>query len=184
MFQQRFQPDYDTATQNFERTANRRLRTLPQETVAQLTTSAGDVALPIDYLTWRCVLWTGTDPREELDYTHPAYLTSTYHRKLFTIEGNTFKVRPADDTRPYEFHYYKKIPTIIGPDDNASNWLIQDHGDLYLEGILFELFVLGRNGEAAIAHKQLRDEKFGEVIRSYALTTGATSPQVRSAEYF
>jgi hypothetical protein len=187
MMHQRFAPDYDTAVQNFEAVANRRLRVRPMETSTHLTTVNGEVALPVDYLLWRTVLWTGRMPYLELEYVHPAYLRSgSGDPSIFTIEGNTLKVRPVNDTTDaYEFHYYQKIPTING-NDNNTNWLLNAHSDLYLEGTLTELFILGRNGEAALAHKQLRDEKFSELIQLSALTTGATSSSVRggTAEYF
>src|SRR5262245_53210441 len=92
MFHARFTPDYDMATVNFEVAANRRLRVRQQETSTPLTTVAGAVALPSDYLLWRTVL----DARgDELEYTHPAYLLQA--PGLFTIEGATFKTNPPDD---------------------------------------------------------------------------------------
>jgi|EndMetStandDraft_8_1072994.scaffolds.fasta_scaffold154697_3 hypothetical protein len=191
MFQQRFQPDYDTAIANFEAVANRRLRVRPMEAIAIITTVAGGAAaLPLDYLLWRTLLWPGRTPYVELDYVHPAYLTtSAYAREggdpqIFSIEGAGITIYPArEDT--YHLHYYQKIPSVNG-NDNNFNWLIAAHPDLYLHGCLHELFVLGRNGEAAVAHKQLRDEKMAELIQLSALTTGATSSKVRSetAEYF
>lgn len=183
MFQQRFAPDYDTAVQNFEAMANRRLRVLPMETMTTLTTAAGQVALPIDYLLWRTVLHTGTSPPDELEYVHPAYL-GVEASGIFTIEGSTFKARPIDDTANiYEFHYYQRIPSILSS-DNLTNWLLNAHSDFYLEGALTELFALGRNTEAAQLHKARRDEIMTEIIRAYALTTAASSSQVRTAEYF
>jgi hypothetical protein len=41
-----------------------------------------------------------------------------------------------------------------------------------------------RNAELAQLYKARRDETFQEIIQRYALTTGATSPTVRMAEYF
>ncbi len=196
MFHQRFAPDYDTAVQNFEAVANRRLRVLPMETMVPLTTVNGDVTLPTDYITWRTVrphFATGSPvtpmfrpPYDEIDYVHPAYLPPVGRGfdRVFTIEGNTFKARPVDDrTGAWEFHYYSKIPTINGNDIN-SNWLLTAHPDFYLEGALTELFALGRNAEGAQLHKARRDELLQEIIQLYALTTGATSPRVRTAEYY
>ena len=191
MFQQRFLPDYDTATQNFEAAMNRRLRVRQQEKGTTLITVNGDATLPIDYLLWRSVQQTGTTPYVELDYVHPQYLRdnwlSTYvgNPKIFTIEGETLSVRPKQDTTPLIFHYYQKIPTAVGgSNDNAGNWLLDEHPDLYLYGVLYELFLLGRNGEIAAGYKGLRDEKMAELIKLSALTTGATSPLVRTAEYY
>src|SRR5262245_52073839 len=183
MFHQRFQPDYDTAIQNFEQSANRRLRVRPMEAVTTLTTVNGEATLPLDYSLWRVVFYT---PRsEELDYVHPAYFkTRGANRRLFTIEGDKFKTVDVDDTADvYEFHYFQKIPTING-NDNNSNWLLLANSDVYLYGVLVELFTLGRNLEGATLWKQRRDEVLQEIIQSYALTTAPSSSAVREAEYF
>jgi len=187
MFHQRFAPDYDTAVQIFEAVANRRLRVLPMEHKVLLSTVAGTALLPADYITWRTIKKTAFPYYDEIDYVHPAYLPRPSRHRLppvFTIEGNNFITSPIDDaTDAWEFHYYRKIPTINGSDNN-SNWLLTAHPDFYLEGALTELFALGRNAEGAQLHKARRDELLQEIIQLYALTTGATSPHVRTAEYY
>lgn len=187
---QRWVAQYANATKMFEATANHRLRVRPMETSTLLTTTSGDVALPADYLLWRTVLWTDPSPYVELEYVHPAYLSSTEtgtdgsNPQIFTIEGGTFKARPANDAvNGYEFHYYQKISTITGNDAN-SNWLLDEYPNVYLFGVLVELAVLQRNVDMAQLEKARRDELFAEIIQSHALTTGATSSKVRSAEYF
>lgn len=191
LFHQRFLARYDTFTTIFEDSANARLRVLPMEHVVLLTTVGGQVALPTDYLTWRTVRpAVNTYSRGgELEYVHPAYLPSTAIGErgcpaLFTIEGNTFKARPVDDTADaYEFHYYRKVPTLVG--DNANtNWLLTAYPNVYLFGLMTEAAGHGRNAEMAQLYKARRDEVFAEIIQLFALTTGATSPQVRTAEYF
>jgi hypothetical protein len=166
------------------------------ETVVSLTTTLGDVALPADYLVWRTVRPTYANtapampmfapPFDELDYVHPAYLPPVGRgfTRVFTIEGNTFKVRPVDDrANAYQFHYYAKIPTLVG--DNANtNWLLTEYPNAYLFGLTVEVASDGRNAEMAQLYKARRDEVFQEIIQRYAMTTGATSPTVRTAEYF
>jgi hypothetical protein len=194
LFNQRFVADYDDYATMFEADANSRLRVLPMETSVLLTTSNGDVALPSDYLAWRTVRPTVDNPTapaaippyDELDYVHPAYLPPVGRGfdRLFTIEGNTFKVRPVDDrTGAYEFHYYQKIPTLVGSDLN-SNWLLTEYPNAYLFGVMVEAAGQGRNVEMAQLYKARRDEVIEEIKQRYALTTGATSPAVRTAEYF
>ena len=56
--------------------------------------------------------------------------------------------------------------------------------DVYLFGLMVEVVALGRNVEMAQLYKARRDEVFAEIIQLYALTTGATSPGVRTAEYY
>jgi len=195
LFNQRFIARYDRFTRFFEADANSRLRVLPMETTALLTTVNGDVALPTDYLLWRSVrptfpasppVPTFHPPYDELDYVHPAYLppVGRGYDRLFTIEGNTFKVRPVDDrVGAYELHYYQKIPTLVGADSN-SNWLLTEYPNAYLFGLMVEAVGDGRNLEMAQLYKARRDEVFQEIIQRYALTTGATSASVRTAEYF
>src|SRR5580765_1017949 len=196
LFNQRFLADYDDYTTMFQADANSRLRVLPMKTSVLLTTTLGDVALPSDYLLWRTVLpkFANTvpvrpmfaPPFDEIDYVHPAYLPPVGRgfTRLFTIEGSTFKVRPVDDRADaYEFHYYQKIPTLVGS-DTSSNWLLSEYPNAYLFGLMTEAAGQGRNAEMAQLYKARRDEVFQEIIQLSALTTGATSPTVRTAEYF
>jgi len=194
LFHQRLANRYDNCTQLFETAVNSRLRVLPMEASVLLTTTSGDVALPTDYITWRTVRPTvatitapsSLPPYKELEYVHPAYLPPVGRGfdRLFTIEGNTFKVRPVDDRADaYELHYYGKVPTVVGA-NATTNWLLTEYPNAYLFGVLTELFAAQRNAEAAQLYKARRDETFQEIIQRYAMTTGATSPQVRTAEYY
>src|SRR5437764_371489 len=71
----------------FEASANRKLLTRQQETVATLTPdTSGNATLPSDYLAWRRVTWTGST-RTELAYVAPDYFEATY------------PTRPADTPR-------------------------------------------------------------------------------------
>jgi len=190
LFHQRFLSNYDSFATTFERAANRRLRVRQMEAVTSLTTTNGEVSLPSDYLLWRTIRPNAVTrwPWEELDYVHPAYLPPTTAAlgaipRLFTIEGSLFKTRPIDDINAYEFHYYRQIPSLVG--DNANtNWLLTEYPDAYLFGMMTEASAHGRNVEAAQLYKSRRDEVLAEIIQLSALTTGATSPSVRSAEYF
>ena len=196
LFNQRFLADYDDYATMFEASANTRLRVRLMETSILLTTTNGDTTLPPDYLVWRTVRPTFANtspitpmfqpPYDELDYTHPAYLAPVGrgYDRMFTIEGNTFKVRPVDD-RPnaFELHYYQKIPTLVGNDLN-TNWLLTTYPNAYVYGLMVEAAGQGRNLEMAQLYKARRDETFQEIIQLSALTTGATSQKVRTAEYF
>lgn len=188
MFHQRFAADYDLLTQLFETDANARLRVLPMEQNVVLTTINGETLLPPDYLAWRTLRKAALPYLEEVDYVHPAYLTAAGAHRLppvFTIERDKLKTRPVDDAGgAWEFHYYGKIPSIAGQTDNAVNWLLIDWPNVYLYGLMTEAAALGRNLEMAQLYKARRDEVFEEIIRRYALTTGATSPMVRTAEYY
>jgi len=190
LFHQRFLSNYDSFATTFERAANRRLRVRQMEAVTSLTTTNGEVSLPSDYLVWRTIRPNAVTgyPWDELDYVHPAYLPPTTAAsgaipRLFTIEGGLFKTRPIDDVNAYEFHYYRQIPSLVG--DNANiNWLLTEYPDAYLFGMMTEAAAHGRNTEMAQLYKSRRDEVLAEIIQLSALTTGATSQSVRTAEYF
>jgi len=125
-------------------------------------------------------------PYKELEYVHPAYLPPVGRGfdRLFTIEGNTFKVRPVDDRADaYELHYYGKVPTVVGA-NTTTNWLLTEYPNAYLFGVMTELAAVQRNAEMAQLYKARRDETFQEIIQRYAMTTGATSAKVRTAEYY
>jgi hypothetical protein len=191
LFHERFLSDYDSFTTTFELAANRRLRVRQMEAVANLTTTNGEVTLPSDYLVWRTIKPSAAATRwpwDELDYVHPAYLPPTTAStgsvpRLFTIEGSLLRTRPVDDVNAYEFHYYRQIPSLAGNNSN-DNWLLLEYPDAYLFGLMTEAAAHGRNTEMAQLYKSRRDEVFAEITQLSALTTGATSPSVRTAEYF
>jgi len=202
LFNQRFIARYDRFTRSFEADANSRLRVLPMEAIYIFQTATGEVPLPADYLLWRAVLWlrggvptappVPTPPFEntfEMDYVHPAYLHDRrvdHNRSnppVFTIENNKFRSRIALEGDAFEFHYYQKIPTLTGGDSN-SNWLLTEYPNAYLFGLMVEAASDGRNAEMAQLYKARRDEVFAQIIQRYALTTGASSPSVRTAEYY
>jgi endosialidase-like protein len=117
----------------FEAAANRRLRVRQMEISATLAPADGAAPLPADYLMWRRLTWTGSR-RRELDYVHPSYLQAAFDGsagtpRVFTIEGSTLKIRPAEGTA-LELDYFQKIPPLS--DAQTSNWLLAAHPDLYL----------------------------------------------------
>ena len=191
LFHQRLANRYDNCIKLFETSANTRLRVRQMETFADLTLSAGgSVNLPTDYLTWRTVLWTDNTPFVELEYVHPAYMNTSNpsirgNPKLFMIVGSIINIKPEQTTPPaVRMHYYQKIPTLADAANSTTNWLLTEYPNAYLYGVLTELAAVQRNAEMAQLYKARRDETFAEITQLSALTTGATSPQVRTAEYF
>src|SRR5882672_2940390 len=173
-------PDFITL---FEAVANRRLRVRQMETVATLTPSSGAAALPADYLTWRRVTWTGATPRE-LEYAHPSYLRALYPSapsgtaRLFTIEGATLTVRPADNTA-LAFDYFQKIPALAS--GNPSNWLLAAWPDLYLFGALAEAHGFVKDADSLALWSARRNELFDEIDRLDAKTRAPAAIRVMGA---
>jgi hypothetical protein len=190
-----FVPDYDNATQRFERVLNRRLRLRPQMVALTFTTVLGAFTLPSDFLTWRSVEYQGAttpNPNQEMEYVEPQYMKTTLAGNtrniaipnIFTIEGSVLTTAPTDDTASrFLLRYWQSIPTLLGAGSN-TNWLLMAHSDLYEFGVLTELNLLGRNMDQGTLYKQRRDEILEEVIRFYDLTNHAPSSQVREGTYF
>jgi hypothetical protein len=134
-----FIPDFITL---FEVAANRRLRVRKMEVPGvPLTTTNGRVSLPVDYLTWRDVNWSGSGQTFELDWVHPTYFNYSFPTHpngiptMFTIQDNTISVAPFDDTGVLNLSYYQKLPPLSV---SGINWLFGDHPDIYLFGSLAE----------------------------------------------
>ena len=138
-------PDFITL---FEVAANRRLRVRKMEVAnLPLTTTNGVASLPTDYLMWRDVHWNGLSntlgqaQAFELDFVHPSYFYYRYGiatngiPTMFTIQDGTISIVTFDDTGQLFMSYYQKIPTLSGA---GTNWLFQDHPDVYLWGSLAE----------------------------------------------
>jgi len=167
----------------FEAVANRRLRVRQMETVATLTPSSGAAALPADYLTWRRVTWTGATPRE-LEYAHPSYLRALYPSapsgtpRLFTIEGATLTVRPADNTA-LAFDYFQKMPALSNA--SPSNWLLAAWPDLYLFGALAEAHGFVKDADSLALWSARRNELFDEIDKLDAKTRAPAAIRVMGA---
>jgi hypothetical protein len=159
----------------FEATANRRLRVRQQEATVSLTPSAGSVALPVDYLAWRRLTWTGNS-RADLTYVEPSWLQAAYPTapagvpQVFTIEGGAILIRPVD-AAVLEFLYFQKIPPLSS--DAPVNWLLTEHPDLYLFGALAESYGFTVDPEKLALWKARRDELFEEVTALSAKSRGA-----------
>lgn len=165
-----------TFIQLFEAEANRRLRVRQMETSDDLTSTLGVITLPTDYLAFRSLTWNG-DTARQIEYVHPSYLRASYPSGdegtpvWFTIEGMSITVRPYDDTTDaFTLRYYQTLDALDA--DDATNWLLTAHPDLYHAGCMFEAWKFLMNIEKAGAWKMVRDELFTEIVRLGEKTKG------------
>ena len=162
-------PDFITL---FEAEANRELfRHRLAETSTSLTTSSGNASLPADYMGWRRATYAGST-RIELDYIHPSMLQAYYPTsatgkpQAFTIEGSTFKARPADDTTAIEFGYFAKPAALSA----SLSWLFTKHPDAYFFGSLEQAYLYVKDYEQSapwalkksIVFDQIKKQRFRE----------------------
>ena len=95
-------------------------------------------AVPSDYL--ESIRWhITTAPPSVIEYASPVEImtskTGNNHTAgrptLFSVVNSEFQVWPRpDQTYGSELLFYSKIPILS--DSNTSNWLLEDHPDLYL----------------------------------------------------
>ena len=136
-----------------ERRFQRTLIAPERETAIDLVLDTETVNLPGDL--WGIkALHLDSDPRIVLEPMTLAELRRTYSAtaggrpRHYAISGETLVLGPPPDgAYPGRLTYVRTIPA-LGP-DQESNWLLDDHPDLYLEGALAELHTLLRDGEGA-----------------------------------
>lgn len=151
----------------FEATANRRLRLRKMlGTVALEFDSNGAADLPDDFLTWQGVRWTGT-PSIFLDYVDRAELYSRYPDnatgipRLFALTSSEIVIRPIDATTAITLRYYAKLQSLT--EGVTTNWLLEEHPDIYLAGALTEAYTIIQDLDKAAMWQAKRDLVFAEL---------------------
>lgn len=175
-----FTDNYDDLIKLFEASACRKLHVRENTTSATITMTAGEGALPTDYLTAKRVTWTGS-PTGALDYVTPDYLTALYGDttegtpRHYTIEGDTLRVGPASDD-DIDILYVQRTAAV----SSTLNWLFTKHPDAYVFGSLCEIEAFGVNDERAAFWKLRRDEVFQEIERQDFRHRGPMSIRVNN----
>lgn len=121
----------------------RKLRLRRQIVEVTLTFTDGKAAIPDDYLE---VITLRASPYRVLRQTgleHEETRRAPY--SLFAMDGSNFVISEAGSD--YTLTYYAKPPSIAN-DLTATNWLLEDHPDIYLYAV----------GVEAAAHQRSIDE--------------------------
>lgn len=149
---------------NTEGHLNRTLRTPEMEMVAEVTAVGGGFTLPLDCLQVRGLSARGRPLRN----TSPGALAGTYRAHdgayragpalAFALTGRQVQVAPLSDA-PLTLSYWQRIPalTLTQP----TNWLLDNHADIYLFGALFHAETYTPNPEAAAYWSALFDAAVG-----------------------
>lgn len=169
---------------------NRVLRHPEMERVVTTNLTAGNNALPSDFLAMKA-LYRGTYP---LDAMTPTGLVEEYGSTTgppsayALIGGNPRKIRlgpqPALDGSEYETFpvtmvYYAKI---VGVDENnADNWLLNEHPDLYLWGCMLSAEAFLANDSRLGIWKAAYDEALAELMAAGDRDRFGTGPIVTPA---
>jgi hypothetical protein len=137
----------------FERRATRTIFSPEREIVADLTIDSEEESLPADLWAFKAIHLT-TDPKTVLEPMTMADLRNTYSASAtgkpqnYAIRGEKIIFGPAPDTTyTGKLSYTQTIPALGA--SQATNWLLTDHPDVYVEGSLAELYTLLRDNEGA-----------------------------------
>jgi hypothetical protein len=154
----------------FERHAVREIFTPDRETAADITVDAEEEDLPAGLQRVVSVHLT-TDPLTFLEQMTLPELRTRYAANTtgkpenYALRGNKLVFGPSPDTTyTAKLVYVATITPLDGT--TASNWLLADHVDAYIEGTLFEAHKFLKDMESAAMAKASRDEIIAEINRS------------------
>lgn len=167
-------PDFISAT---EAVVGRALRVRRMVGRTSVTIDAEYEDMPADFAGE--IGFTLTDWPEPLTYLTAAQMDekasgssgTTSRPGWFSIYGDQFRFFPVpDQSYAASLTYYQKLPALS--DSNTTNWLLDDHPDVYLYGALVEASPYLRDDErlplfAARFERALQDIKTASIVESY-----------------
>lgn len=152
-----------------EPSLNRRLRTLNQEVRATWVVSSESMALPADFRMIR-VLKVGGEHGRELRNVSPNNAAIEYTDAKGFITGyyvsnrTLILVPPPEEETTLSAIYYTRLASLTLSDQ--TNWLLQEHPDVYVWGALQQAAIFIRDPEAISACGDLYEQAVSEVIQA------------------
>lgn len=106
------------------------------------------VALPADFMSMRSV-YIDTCPRVPLEYMTPSQMSEKWGCEIgtpenYTIIGSDISFGPSPDKQYSVVLIYQKELAALS-EENPSNWLLDEHPDIYLFGALAHAEFYGWN---------------------------------------
>ncbi|MFE8106915.1 phage adaptor protein [Sphingomonas melonis] len=149
---------------NTEGHLNRVLRTPEMEAFAPMTAVAGSFTLPADCIQVRSLTVAG----QPLAASSPVDLATRYYGRnnayvtgcpaAYAISGRQVQVAPVSDGQ-IALSYWQRIPALTV--NQPSNWLLDNHADIYLFGTLFHANTYIVDTDAAAGWSTLFDAAVG-----------------------
>ena len=158
--------DWPQILLNAEAEISRDIRTVVQEQRLTITTASSRFEnLPTDYLEMRQIFIDDTNGRRFLEYQTPEVIReqSTWQSgrrtSFYSIEGDDsvngigdirLVLAPAPDPsnpQDIEVLYWARFPALVNPTD--TNWLLQNHYDVYLYQALKQAAIYLQESELA-----------------------------------
>jgi hypothetical protein len=159
--------NFDNFLRIVESRVNQRLKVQKMTCRATITSNSGTnyYGLPDDFMGLRDIeLYDAGDPTKKttLQYLNPEQMNNASGNKddcvYYNISADQLHIVPAQDNKVIEILYYQKVPSLT--EDTPSNWLAEDHPDVYVFGALVEISSFVKDAQA----KMLWDERYQEAI--------------------
>lgn len=146
---------------------NRELRCPRMETEYDMSVTQEATDLPSDFLQLRTVYSEGS-PDNPLASLSPAGLRQRYQGRAgtpsaYAIENRRIMVGPVGEAT-LTLVYYARIPALT--ESNPSNWLLDEHPDLYLHQVLAILFNKTGDSERAALNLNIASDMLRSVNES------------------
>ena len=145
---------------------NRLLRTVMQETPAVWAVTGEEFALPDDFRKLRRLYPSGSpySPLAEVASTLLPQWANSGTTNVYAVEGRTLRFSPAPSSdKPLTLvaSYWRRIPPLGA--DQPTNWLLDEHPDIYVWGALHQAALYIRDPEAENATSNLLDRSIAEL---------------------
>lgn len=157
----------------FETRFNKTARFVQQITSTTLSPTSGVYTLPSDFLSAKIVALDANGDRA-LIYVDPeswyqwSESGSTGKPSHFTVIGNSLYTYPlADSDYDIILHYYAKLASLS--DTGSTNWLITNHPDVYLFGVLIEGADFVEDQEKSAFWRERYAESFDNLVNASQL---------------
>jgi hypothetical protein len=161
---------YPTFIQLAEKRLNSGLKALGMQGEATLTaSSAGEVALPPDYIEWVSLSWTAASGRpRQLRYVEANSPEFTFrHRpngdpQFYTVSAGKLRLAPGR-AGSLSLVHYKRIPPLT--DEAPTNWLITTAPQLYFYATLGEAYVFQKDEARAGEWLKMAEERLAQFVQ-------------------
>jgi hypothetical protein len=160
--------------QLFEKKAMRDIRLRKLQNAGEFTASADGDVLPTDFMSLEGLYHDGSTyfgPIEikgasELPGLKARYGTTGAPRFAAVVDGTLLYAPVPDDDYSLKLQYWRKVSALSA--SNESNWLLEDHPDVYLYGALVAASPFIKDDERVLLWKGLLDEAINEISMATA----------------
>ncbi len=160
-----------------------------KDIIIPIISQATTFNFPTDLLFLKQVKLVDTNEQSELifQYVTETYLSSVIaagmSKPYYTVTNNAFKVSwgfKNDTNEELHVRYEQKVPALVAG-TTETNWLLDNNPEVYVFGLLVELYSFVKDAEAA----QLWDARFTNALDNIENTdhrtqwSGTTPPQIK-----